>query len=94
MRLRGRCRDQFLSLLPPIEEQARFAFRDQPFERRQELPSIEQRTRSLARHIQPCSAGLDSVRLEDPSVPAKNNRMAVVYHASGDHPPPQFAVRW
>ena len=31
------CREQFLSLLPLIEEQARFAFRSQPFERRQEL---------------------------------------------------------
>ena len=28
-------------------------------------PIIDSRTRSLARHIQPCSAGLDSARLED-----------------------------
>jgi hypothetical protein len=31
------CREQFLALLSPIKEQARFAFRDQPFDRRQEL---------------------------------------------------------
>ena len=31
------CREQFLALLSLIKEQARFAFRDQPFDRRQEL---------------------------------------------------------
>lgn len=31
------CREQFLALLSPIKEQARFAFRNQPLDRRQEL---------------------------------------------------------
>lgn len=31
------CREQFVSLLPLIEEQARYAFRNQTFERREEL---------------------------------------------------------
>lgn len=31
------CREQFLTLLSPIKEQARFAFRDQRFDRRQDL---------------------------------------------------------
>jgi len=36
-KLRRATREQFLSIMPLIEEQARFAFRDKPFEARREL---------------------------------------------------------